>query len=65
MKELYKMLISTFITICYIINLIAMFFSEPIEILISNLIMLMFIIICPLIVLFLISFIDENDIKKF
>lgn len=65
MKDLYKMCIVIYILACYIVNLVAMFFSKPIDILISNLIILAFILICPLIALLLDFFTGEKDIEKF
>ena len=61
MKCLYKFYMIMFLLVCYVANLILMFFSNPIHILIANLIILAFMLICPLIVLLIDFLIDGGE----
>ena len=50
MKELYRIYFIVFLFVTYFTNLILMFFSKPLDILIANLILLLFIILLPLMI---------------
>ena len=61
MKPLIKVLLLATIITCYFVNLIAMFDIKPLDILISNILIWVLIIIIPLVVLFIDWLIDKDS----